>query len=122
MWIIDWFLSLRINCFFASFNKNSISSLKIFEPSIFLLLENLVHKKSGCSITTLIFFSETFAFFSASLMHALTALEAFFKLTTISLWIPRDFVMEVDNISESLLLLILKYYIIYYKSLYTMKL
>ena len=82
---MECFLSLRTNCFFASFNKNSISSLRIFDPLIFLCFENLVHKKSGCSITTLIYFSGIFAFFSALLIQALIALEAFDKFTTISL-------------------------------------
>ena len=74
---------------------------------IFLLLENVVHKKSGCSKTTLIFFNKIFALSSALLMQDLIALDAFDILITTSLWIPSDVVIDVDNISV-LLLLILK--------------
>ena len=43
------------------------------------VIVNLVVKNSGPSRTTLIFFNNIFAFFSATLMQDLTAFEAFFK-------------------------------------------
>jgi len=84
-----------------------MSSSCIFDPFTFLCLENLVHKKSGCSKTTFIFLSDIFAFFSALLMQDLIASEAFAIFVITSLWMPSDGVINVDSIS-ALLFSILK--------------
>ena len=67
-----------------------------------------MHKNSGCSITTFIFFKKTLAFFSAMLMQDLTALAAFTGLTILLLWMPSDLTNDDDKISEVSSLLILK--------------
>ena len=61
-----------------------------------------MHKKSGCSRITLIFFNKTLAFFSASLMHDRIVLDAFARFTTISLLKPFDLIIEVESISTLL--------------------
>ena len=71
---------------------------RIFDPSIFLCFENLVHKKSACSKIKLIFFNEIFAFFSALLIHDLIALVAFSRFTIVSLYIPSDGEIILDII------------------------
>ena len=59
-----------------------LKKIKIFEQCIFLRFENLVHKKSGCSKTTLIFLSDVFAFFSRTfrLCHVAIVTESLLSL------------------------------------------
>ena len=60
----------------------------LFDPSMFLCLENFVHKKSGCSKIILIFLRDILASFSALLIHDLMQFDALVIFTITSLLIP----------------------------------